>query len=156
MLTANCPCGSQRPFNTCCQPYLLGQAIAPTAEALMRSRYTAYCQGQVDYLTATHHPSKRTLGDRAALTKSVQNTIWLGLTVLQTEQGQPADTTGVVEFVARYQSDHIGQIHERSRFKQQKGRWFYLDGDLLPPLEPKRNEPCWCGSGKKFKQCHGR
>ncbi|NER81006.1 MAG: zinc chelation protein SecC, partial [Leptolyngbya sp. SIO1D8] len=66
-----CPCGSQRPFSACCEPYLLGQAIAPTAEALMRSRYTAYCQSNVDYLVATHHPAKRTFSDRMTLSKSV-------------------------------------------------------------------------------------
>lgn len=122
----------------------------------MRSRYTAFTQGNIDYLIATHHPSKRTMSDRQTLQQSIQNTAWLGLTVLATEQGQPEDDTGIVEFVARYQSGAMGQMHERSRFKKQKGRWFYLDGDLLPPVAPKRNDPCWCGSGKKFKQCHGK
>ncbi|MGF1521118.1 MAG: YchJ family protein [Leptolyngbyaceae cyanobacterium] len=151
-----CPCGSQRAFVDCCEPYLRGSTIAPTAEALMRSRYTAYCEGNVDYLIATHHPSKRGLGDRASLSQSIQSTAWLGLTVISTEQGQPEDKTGVVEFVAIYRTGVVGQLHERSRFKKQKGRWFYLEGNQLPPLEPKRNEPCWCGSGKKFKQCHGK
>ena len=151
-----CPCGSQSAFANCCEPYLLGTAIAPTAEALMRSRYTAYCRGQVDYLIATHHPSMRRPSDRANLSKSMQNTTWLGLTVLNTERGQPEDDTGIVEFVALYRTGEVGQLHERSRFQKQKGRWFYVDGDHLPPLEPKRNAPCWCGSGKKFKQCHGK
>ena len=151
-----CSCGSQRAFAECCEPYLSGNAIAPTAEALMRSRYTAYCKGNVDYLIATHHPSKRSLSDRVNLSKSIQNTTWLGLTVVKTEQGQPQDDTGIVEFVAIYRTGNVGQLHERSRFKKQKGRWFYVEGDHLPPLEPKRNAPCWCGSGKKFKQCHGK
>ena len=151
-----CPCGSQSAFANCCEPYLLGTAIAPTAEALMRSRYTAYCRGQVDYLIATHHPSKRRPSDRANLSKSMQNTTWLGLTVLNTERGQPEDDTGIVEFVALYRTGEVGQLHERSRFQKQKGRWFYVDGDHLSPLEPKRNAPCWCGSGKKFKLCHGK
>ncbi|MBE7383011.1 MAG: YchJ family protein [Leptolyngbya sp. SIO1E4] len=151
-----CPCGSQRAFSACCEPYLLGQAIAPTAEALMRSRYTAYCQGNVDYLVATHHPSKRTFSDRITLSKSVKNTTWLGLTIVSTARGQPQDETGMVEFVAIYRTGNVGQLHERSRFQKQKGRWFYLEGEHLPPVAPKRNEPCWCGSGKKFKQCHGQ
>ncbi|MEM9004915.1 MAG: YchJ family protein [Cyanobacteria bacterium P01_F01_bin.86] len=151
-----CPCNSQRGLAECCEPYLLGKAIAPTAEALMRSRYTAYCQGNIDYLITTHHPAKRSLSERTHLSKSVQNTTWLGLTVVKTEQGQSQDETGIVEFVAIYRTGNVGQLHERSRFKKQKGRWFYVDGDQLPPLEPKRNEPCWCGSGKKFKQCHGK
>ncbi|MEL7315730.1 MAG: YchJ family metal-binding protein, partial [Cyanobacteria bacterium J06559_3] len=132
-----CPCGSQRTFVDCCEPYLQGSAIAPTAEALMRSRYTAYCKGHVDHLIATHHPSQRSLGDRASLSKSIQNTTWLGLTVISTEHGQPEDETGVVEFVAIYQAGSVGQLHERSRFKKQKGRWLYVDGDQLSPLEPK-------------------
>ena len=151
-----CPCGSQRLFSTCCEPYLRGTQVAPTAEALMRSRYTAYCQGNIDYLIATCHPTKRTLSDRLTLSKSVKNTTWLGLTIVDTDHGQPQDNEGVVEFVALYQAGEVGQLHERSRFTQQKGRWFYLEGDRLPPLEPKRNEPCWCGSGRKFKQCHGK
>ena len=151
-----CPCGSQQPYRRCCEPYLSGQQAAPTAEALMRSRYTAYCLENIDYLMATHHPSQRALSDRTALRQSMQKTTWLGLQILQTEAGQPGDKTGIVEFVARFQADQPGQIHERSRFQQQKGRWFYLDGDHLPPVDPKRNDPCWCGSGKKFKQCQGK
>ncbi len=77
-----CPCGSQRPFLSCCGPYLSGQQTAPTAEALMRSRYTAYTRQNIDYLIATHHPSQRVLGDRATLKQSMQKTTWLGLTIL--------------------------------------------------------------------------
>lgn len=123
----------------------------------MRSRYTAYCQGDIDYLVATHHPLKRGVRDRATLSKSVKNTTWLGLTILHTALGTANDSEGVVEFVALYREGSVAkQLHERSRFKQHRGRWFYLDGDHLPPLHPKRSDPCWCGSGKKFKQCHGK
>ncbi|MGD1859142.1 MAG: YchJ family protein [Leptolyngbyaceae cyanobacterium] len=153
---STCPCNSQRAFANCCQPYLSGQTPAPTAEALMRSRYTAFCAQNIEYLIATHHPTKRALGDRASLAQSMKNTTWLGLTILETQRGQPTDQSGIVEFVARFQAQERGQIHERSRFQKQKGRWFYLDGEHLPPIEPKRNDPCWCGSGKKFKQCHGQ
>ncbi|MEM6717576.1 MAG: YchJ family protein [Cyanobacteria bacterium P01_C01_bin.147] len=153
---SQCPCGGQRPFLSCCEPYLSGQKAAPTAEALMRSRYTAYCTRNIDYLLATHHPTQRRFGDRAALSKSMKSTTWLGLTILATQQGQPTDEVGMVEFVARFQADQLNQIHERSRFQKQKGVWFYLDGEHLPPVEPKRNAPCWCGSGKKYKQCHGQ
>ncbi|PSN12765.1 hypothetical protein C7293_18775 [filamentous cyanobacterium CCT1] len=160
-----CPCGSGEGFGNCCQPYLLGREVAPTAEALMRSRYTAYHQGDVDYLIATHHPTQRYGGQRAALVQSVATTRWLGLRVLATEAGQTSDARGasqegerqgVVEFVAYYEDPKPGQVHERSRFVRQKERWFYVDGDALPPLVPKRGDPCWCGSGKKYKACHGR
>ena len=152
---APCPCGQLQPAVTCCQPYLQGQAQAPTAEALMRSRYTAYCQGNVDYLIATHHPSQRKLNDRTTLAQSIQQTHWDGLAILDTQQGQPTDRKGIVEFVAAYRTPVPGQLHERSHFVKENGRWFYLKGEMLPPLTPKRNQPCWCGSGNKFKHCHG-
>lgn len=153
--STRCFCGSQRLLAQCCEPLLLGQAIAPTAETLMRSRYSAYCVGNVDYLVATHHPLYRARDMRSQISQTMQSTEWLGLVIVETEGGQPQDATGVVEFVAVYRAGSEAQLHERSRFVQQKGRWLYQDGDVLPPLWPKRNEPCWCGSGQKFKQCHG-
>jgi SEC-C motif-containing protein len=151
-----CPCGRDRAYGSCCQPYVTGQRLAPTAEALMRSRYTAYHQGHIDYLVATHHPTQRQADQRRTIAQSVQTTTWLGLKILATHQGQPGDRQGTVEFIAYFQDPQPGQIHERSRFVQQKDRWFYVDGDLLPPVWPQRNAPCWCDSGKKYKGCHGR
>ncbi|MGB3613928.1 MAG: YchJ family protein [Elainellaceae cyanobacterium] len=152
-----CPCGSGQLLANCCGPYLQGDAPAPTAEALMRSRYTAYCTGTIDYLIATHHPTRRSLNSRRTLSDTANRVTWLGLRVIETRQGQPENKTGVVEFVAVYrEGGSVAQLHERSQFLQQRGRWFYLEGEMLPPLSPKRNEPCWCGSGKRFKQCHGK
>ncbi|MGF1570869.1 MAG: YchJ family protein [Nodosilinea sp.] len=151
-----CSCGSGNAYAACCGPYIAGQAQPPTAEALMRSRYTAFAQRQLDYLIATHHPTQRHPDQRRTLANSLAATTWLGLTVLKTSLGQPADREGMVEFVAYYRDAELGQVHERSRFVQQKDRWFYLNGDQLPPLIPKGNASCWCGSGKKFKACHGR
>ena len=155
-----CPCGSDRPYTDCCQPYLTGTALAPTAEALMRSRYTAYHQGQADYLIATRHPTQRYPDQKTTILQSIANTIWLGLRVLAIDAGQAEDKQGLVEFIAYY-TDPLtapkpAQIHERSRFVRQKDRWFYVDGDPLSPLWPRRGDPCWCGSGKKYKTCHGR
>ncbi len=121
----------------------------------MRSRYTAFTQGNIDYLIATHHPTRRTADQRRRLIQSMADTTWLGLRVLSTERGKEDDREGLVEFIAYYRDSVLGQIHERSSFVKQKGRWFYVDGDLLSPVFPKRNEPCWCGSGKKYKACHG-
>jgi SEC-C motif domain protein len=134
-----CPCGSTAPFIDCCKPYLLGKA-APTAEALMRSRYTAYSQGNVDYLIATLHLKSRSQSDRSSLLQSVQNTRWVGLTIIKTEKGQAKDKRGIVEFVALYQPAQmqslqsigaVNQLHERSRFVKEKGLWFYVDGDIF-------------------------
>lgn len=123
----------------------------------MRSRYTAYCTQNIDYLLKTHHPKHRQLNSRKQISATAKNTAWSGLTIIATSAGQAADTTGVVEFVALYRvGGGVAQLHERSRFLKEGNQWFYTDGDMLPPLQPKRNEPCWCGSGKKFKQCHGK
>jgi SEC-C motif domain protein len=139
-----CPCGSTAPYTDCCEPYLNGKAAAPTAEALMRSRYTAYSKGNVDYLIATLHPKSRHKSDRSSLLQSVQSTRWVGLTIVTTQQGQVKDKRGVVEFVALYQPAKIqdlqsigavNQLHERSRFVKEKGEWFYVDGDILPAIE---------------------
>lgn len=154
-VTSPCPCGSGANLQDCCGRYVLGQAHAPTAEALMRSRYTAFALGQVDYLIATHHPTQRHPNERQQLIQSIENTTWLGLRVLKTQQGQAEDRQGQVEFIAYYQDPKPGQIHERSRFVKQRDRWFYVDGDQLPPILPRRSDPCWCGSGKRYKGCHG-
>ncbi|NET52228.1 MAG: zinc chelation protein SecC [Merismopedia sp. SIO2A8] len=119
----------------------------------------------VEYLVTTHHPSKRSLNERDQIRQSISTTKWLGLTIIATEAGQPTDEKGIVEFVALYQpksgqvarsKGKSSQLHERSNFIKRRERWFYLDGKQLPPLMPKRNDPCWCGSQKKFKHCHGR
>jgi SEC-C motif domain protein len=139
-----CPCDSKALYTDCCEPYLIGKAAAPTAEALMRSRYTAYSEGNVDYLIATLHPKSRQKSDRSSLLQSVQSTRWIGLTIVTTQQGQVKDKRGVVEFVALYQHVQIqdlqsigavDQLHERSQFVKEKGQWFYVDGDILPAIE---------------------
>ena len=164
-----CTCLSGRPFSRCCGPYLAGEATAPTAAALMRSRYSAFCRSNIDYLIATRHASTRSADDRRSLANSVNQTQWVNLQVLATQKGQQKDKTGTVEFVAAYRLRQLSisglaaaepqpvvrQLHEKSRFVREGRQWFYTDGDILPLYEPKRGQPCWCGSGEKFKQCHG-
>ncbi len=148
----------------------------------MRSRYTAFCKSQADYLVATHHASTQQPDDREALQKTIRNTEWKNLIVLNCQKGKSRDKTGVVEFVAACQPrklllvssaataaataavsasaqttdspETLMQLHERSRFVKENGQWFYTEGDILPDYQPKRTDLCWCGSGKKFKQCH--
>lgn len=141
----------------CCAPFHAG-APAPTALALMRSRYSAYVRGHIDYLLATQDASTRAGIDVEAVAAWSRDTTWQGLEIVDTERGGEADDTGFVEFVAR------GTTHgkpfaqrERSRFRRVEGRWYYLDGAIraAAPATPGRNEPCPCGSGKKFKKCHG-
>lgn len=150
-----CPCGSKKQYQYCCGKYLAGKTTAETAEKLMRSRYTAFCQGNIDYLIATLHPERRSPRDFTELTQSIKNTQWLSLTVINSTKGKKHDAVGYVEFEAVYQVSEPGQLHERSKFMKKDGKWFYVDGDILPGTIPKRNEPCWCGSGDKYKKCHG-
>jgi SEC-C motif domain protein len=151
-----CPCGSKKAAQYCCQMYLLGKKQPETAEKLMRSRYTAFCQGNVDYLIATLHPDKRKPDDRAELINSIKNTQWLGLTIINTDKGKKHEKIGYVEFEAIYQVTEPKQLHERSQFLKIDGQWFYVAGEILPGTIPQGNQPCWCHSGKKFQQCHGK
>ena len=141
LLQPFCPCGSQSRYGDCCELYLRGKASAPTAEALMRSRYSAYSKGDVEYLIQTQYPKKRKKTDRQMLLKTIENTRWMGLTVLKTQKGGADDRRGIVEFVAHYRglalTDPIYQLHERSRFVKEDGVWFYQDGDNLPPIQLK-------------------
>lgn len=137
-----CPCGSGQKILGCCGPYLLGQLPAPTAEALMRSRYSAYGLQLVDYLLHTEHPSRQKPQSRALITATAQTLQWQGLKILATTQGQPRDSTGMVEFVAWYQDGKKrGQLHERSQFIRENNRWWYVDGKILPPIKGKPPKP---------------
>ena len=161
----SCPCGSGKDYEACCGPVIAG-APAPTAEALMRSRYTAYERGAVDHILATYTPKAARDVDRASTEKWSRESTWLGLTVGATEQGGPADEEGMVEFIARFREGADGPEqthHERARFVRDSHdrRWLYAEGKVVnpPPARreprPGRNEPCSCGSGKKYKKCHG-
>lgn len=124
--TELCPCGSEEPFGRCCLPLHLGERLAETAEQLMRSRYSAYAVGDLDYIWQTWHPRTRpeTLTPDTALT-------WTGLEIIDTVDGQPGDATGEVEFRAHYRQDRrSGTLHERSRFAFRARRWLYVDGEL--------------------------
>jgi SEC-C motif domain protein len=144
-----CPCKSQLHYSQCCEPYHKGTTIAPTAEALMRSRYSAYSKGQVEYLLQTQHPKTRKNDDGKLLTDSIKSTQWIGLTILKTQKGNITDRRGIVEFVALYTARQNPlqtpqtptpkpvQLHERSRFIKEKEQWFYVDGDILPPVKLK-------------------
>jgi SEC-C motif-containing protein len=146
-----CPCGSGRRLDDCCGRYHRG-AAAPSAEVLMRSRYSAYVLKNSHYLRQTWHPATCP----PELEISNDDIHWQQLLIVDTQAGGEGDSEGAVEFVAAYQG---GQLHERSRFSRSQGRWCYLDGEQLPPLKFKptgRNTPCPCGSGRKYKHCCGR
>ncbi len=150
-----CPCGSGAAERACCGPIVAG-AAAPTALALMRSRYTAYVRGAIDHVVATHAAETRGAIDVAGATRWSADTRWLGLEIVATERGGARDRDGVVEFIARgvTHGEPFAQ-RERSRFRRDGERWYYVDGDARRAAAPGRNAPCPCGSGVKFKRCHG-
>jgi SEC-C motif-containing protein len=158
-----CPCGSGLTYSECCEPYITGAQKAPTAEALMRSRYSAYTEGAVDYIIQTCiRQGERDIDEKATREWSEGST-WLGLKILALSKGQVDDTEGTVEFEARYEQQGRTEIHhELGRFKKQNGLWLYEDGKIIPHTvvrgSPKigRNDPCPCGSGKKYKHCCGK
>jgi SEC-C motif domain protein len=160
-----CPCDSGKDFDACCGPVIAG-APAPTAEALMRSRYTAYVRGAVDHILSSYTPKAASGVDRASTEKWSKESTWLGLTIVATDRGGTSDEEGTVEFIARFREGQNGpeqSHHERAHFVRspRDHRWLYKEGKVIgpPPVRrdprPGRNDPCTCGSGKKFKKCHG-
>ncbi|MFI7587090.1 YchJ family protein [Spongisporangium articulatum] len=118
-----CPCGSGQVHADCCGRFHAGAAQAPTAEALMRSRYSAFALGDSAYLLATWHPDTR-----PAVLDLDEALTWTGLEILATTQGGVFDNTGTVEFTARYSSrGRSGVQRELSRFVRDDGRWLYVE-----------------------------
>jgi len=160
----NCPCGSEHDYSDCCLPVIKGERAAATAEALMRARYTAYSQVEMDFLQTTVHPDFRQDEDSDGARDWAENSEWHGLEILTTTAGGQDDEVGEVEFVASYTySGEDKQYHEVAAFRRSEGAWFFTEGrpGVKKPLtrtEPRtgRNDPCHCGSGKKFKRCCGR
>ncbi|NLG46437.1 YchJ family metal-binding protein [Gordonia sp. (in: high G+C Gram-positive bacteria)] len=122
-----CPCGSGETLAACCGRYLtgLGQGkAAPTAEALMRSRFTAFALGDESHLLASWHPDTRPQS-----CPPDPGTRWLHLTIDDTVDGSPFHREGEVEFTAVYRdAEGRGELHERSNFVRVDGRWYYVDG----------------------------
>ncbi len=129
----------------------------------MRARYSAYTVGNVDFIVSSHDPDRAQEVDRKNTEVWAKQSQWLGLEILSTEKGQPDDDVGVVEFIARYKVQGVKVEHrERALFRKHAERWVFVDGVEIkgPPVvntEPRvgRNDPCPCGSGKKYKKCHG-
>ncbi len=157
-----CPCGSDSEFDACCGPIIGGARSAPTPEALMRSRFTAYVRGNLDHIENTHAKESRDGFNRSAAESTAKSVDWISLEINATTGGGEDDETGTVEFAARFKQDGELQVHhERSNFRREDGQWFYVDGKMRPKGKPRRvekvgrNAPCPCGSGKKYKKCCG-
>ena len=151
-----CPCGSTLDYLVCCNPYLENKAIPETPETLMRSRYTAYTLGNIEYIKKTMHGKPLVNFNEQEAMRWSQSVYWLSLMVIRSWQEN--EDTGFVEFIAGYlDNGTVKTMHETSVFMKINHSWFYTDGKHIPvPTKSvSRNAPCPCGSNRKFKNCHG-
>ena len=159
-----CHCGKDESTETCCTPYLQGAQQPATAEELMRARYTAFVEADIDYIVKTHDPETVHSIDKDGTEQWAKDSKWLGLEILETEGGQVGDTTGSVKFCASYELNGTKVEHrEDAKFRHDGKQWLFVDGQQIagPPVKretPKvgRNDPCPCGNGKKYKNCCGK
>ncbi|MDO6459291.1 YchJ family protein [Granulosicoccaceae sp. 1_MG-2023] len=162
---SNCPCGSAQPYENCCAPLIKGEQAAATAEQLMRARYTAHTLADIGFIVSSHHPDTRHEIDEASTRQWAEKSEWLGIDIRHIEGGSEADEKAEIEFVVNYR-DAKGERrihHELSEFEKKDGQWFFRDAkaptvEQYRREEPKlgRNDPCHCGSGKKYKKCCGK
>lgn len=147
-----CPCGSGKLFKSCCQPFITGESFPETAEQLMRSRYTAYTLADIPYIEKTQSGEAAQDFHFDEAKQWASQVKWCGLNVLEAALNQ-------VEYVARYiVGNKLVLLQERSQFEKIGDHWFYVSGTLVPhqAITLKPNQPCLCGSKKKFSQCCGK
>lgn len=149
-----CPCNSGKTYRECCEPYHLGKALPRVPEELMRSRYSAFSKHLPDYLIETSHASLNKFQTRKSILDWAQENDWKKLEVLSASDKQ-------VEFKAYFMdAKGVDQVHhELSDFVFENGKWLYKSGEIDPAVKSDsivgRNDPCPCGSGKKYKKCCG-
>lgn len=158
--TQTCPCGSGDTFAGCCEPIISGTRASETAEQLMRARYSAFVTGAIDFIVSSTHSRTRKEIDMEFIRDWSQNSTWHGLEILEAKDVNESKAT--VSFDAHYTQNDQEQHHrEKSLFEREAGQWRFVTGDELknPTFryeapKPGRNDPCPCGSGKKYKKCH--
>jgi SEC-C motif-containing protein len=156
-----CPCGSSITLDACCGLYIDGKP-APTALSLMKSRYSAFVLVKGEYLKSTLSEHQKADFDSEEFEQQAAGTKWMGLEIRNCVNGGVKDETGTVEFVAKYKEkgQHVVH-HELAKFTREDGKWVFNDCVINPKLEQRiiekigRNDPCSCGSNKKFKKCCG-
>ena len=162
--TEKCPCGSGATYGECCGPIHDGKVKAKTAEALMRARYSAYAAKRIPFLRTSAGPEVQAEFDEKTTAEWSKTATWEGLEIVATEKGEAADEEGFVSFVAHYTANgQLCEHRELAYFKKIDGAWRFIDGKIASdePYRremPKvgRNDPCPCGSGKKYKKCCGK
>lgn len=164
-----CPCDSGQAYQQCCFTYIEEGQLPATPELLMRSRYTAYTKNDLDYIKNTMQGPAAQGFDKESALEWAKKITWLGLEVIDAQQ---QGDRGQVEFIAQYQEKRKEKhIHEVSQFERVEGKWFYVDGEQVgccpghshdhdhshsqESAKVGRNDPCPCGSNKKFKKCCG-
>ncbi len=157
----NCPCGSGKKYSECCEPIIKGTEKAATPEALMRARYSAYVAHEIDFIVNSCEEGEGIADiDKQATEDWSRQSVWQGLHIIRTEE---KDDEGVVEFIADYTMKHLVEHHhEIAGFKKINGEWKYVTGNIITETVKRdgekigRNDPCPCGSGKKYKKCCGK
>ena len=156
-----CPCGSGAAFADCCEPVINGTRESETAEELMRARYSAFVTGAIDFIVSSTHSRTRNDVDRDSIREWSESSTWHGLHIIETKQVD--ENKAYVSFEAQFTQNGKDENHrEKSLFEREDGQWRFVTGDELknPTVRydmprPGRNDPCPCGSGKKYKKCHG-
>lgn len=156
-----CPCGSNAPFANCCEPIIHGERESQTAEELMRARYSAFVTGAIDFIVASTHSRSRPEIDIKDTREWSLKSTWHGLQIIDTKIVD--DSKAYVSFEAQFTQAGQDLSHrEKALFEREHEKWRFVTGDELknPTVRyetPRigRNEPCVCGSGKKYKKCCG-
>ncbi|MCW5549658.1 MAG: SEC-C domain-containing protein [Opitutaceae bacterium] len=156
--TSSCPCGSGRNFGDCCAPIIAGTVPAPDAEALMRSRYTAHVVHDTRYLDRTYLPTAKLAPSGEVAPPATK---WVKL-VINRHDANVRPGVSHVDFSAHFtENGTAGVMHEKSEFELIDGRWFFTrtlrqgPAPVVAAAKVGRNDPCPCGSGKKYKKCCG-
>ncbi len=128
-----CYCCSNRKFEDCCQPFIIGTAKPRTAEELMRSRYTAYATIEIEYILRSTHPSTRKFHEPETIEHWAKTSRWQKLEIISTDKGNSSEKEGTVEFKAYFldANDQMQIHHENSNFRKELGKWFFVDGQVL-------------------------
>jgi SEC-C motif-containing protein len=158
-----CHCGSGKDYSECCELFIKGKSNPKTAQELMRARYCAFVEQEIDFIMDTVYPDQPNAMTREAVERWAANTEWKGLEIISTENGGVDDSKGMVEFKAYSTVENTTQAHhEKAHFIKKGKKWFFEDGEAVSPEQIKReapktgrNDPCPCGSGKKYKKCCG-
>ncbi len=158
----NCYCGKNLPYKECCKPFIFGKRLPTTAEDTMRSRYTAYVVGEIDYIYNTHSLKTRNTVTKEEIKHWSDSIKWDKLEIIETVHGDTEDLEGIVEFKGYYsEKGKTLSHHERSIFKKIDNQWFYETAVSTQKMIKKdtkigRNDQCPCNSGKKYKKCCGK